>query len=127
MGVRHLLLRCGAIEETLYVATESGVYRHTQGTVDVAPGVDRDSLGFVARPNPCSRSTILTFSLARQAPVRLRILDAAGRQVEPLISSFLPAGTHRVRWSVGQRPAGLYFADLRAGVRAELRKIVVTR
>ena len=69
------------------------------------------------RPNPFGPMTTLAFELPRTGPVRLQIVDAAGRIVTTLVDGSLPAGRHARLWqgvtSAGARaPTGLYFARL---------------
>lgn len=84
-----------------------------------APGVSQI---MAASPNPFSPSTELRFALsnsAAQEPVKLVLIDAAGRQVRTLVDGTLDAGWHNVGWdgrdeSGRQSPSGIYFAVLRS-------------
>lgn len=73
------------------------------------------------RPNPFQQTTAIFFELGQAAPVRLRILDAAGRLIRVLVpSSHLEAGTHTYTWdgldqSDRAISAGSYFIQLEAG------------
>jgi len=49
-------------------------------------------------PNPIVTEAWVRFRLPVAGPVRLRVLDARGREVRQLLSGALGAGVHRVRW-----------------------------
>lgn len=85
-------------------------------------------------PNPTSGSAYFEFSLSAadlEAPgtqVRLRIIDARGRQVASLTGEAVP-GNQRFDWdgysSDGRVvPAGLYFARLEVGSKMTVRRFV---
>ena len=70
-------------------------------------------------PNPFHGSTAIVFSLPKDGPVDLRILDLAGRVVRTLASrSPTVSGLHALSWD-GRRddgdlaPAGVYFVRLK--------------
>ncbi len=67
-------------------------------------------------PNPGLADWLLRFALPREAPVRLEIIDIAGRRLW-LVEETLPAGTHSRHWDGadvhGQRVgSGIYFVRL---------------
>ncbi|MBX2820280.1 MAG: DUF5060 domain-containing protein [Rhodothermaceae bacterium] len=64
-------------------------------------------------PNPFNPTTTLTFSLPTESQVHLAIYDTAGRLVETLIDSALPAGHHAVTYQASQDIAsGTYIYQL---------------
>ena len=70
-----------------------------------------------AGPNPFNPRVTLSCSLARDARVRLQVLDARGRLVRTIADGALPAGDHRWAWDgrdAGGRacPTGVYLARL---------------
>ena len=126
-GVHHLLLRTGGIEETLYVATGNGVYRHTQGAVDVERVIEPDRIQLTARPNPSGGPIDVEFTLPRAALVTVRVHDLRGRAVATLWSGRRESGVHRVRWDARDRPVGVYWVARRAGARTSWRKVSIVR
>jgi len=113
-GARNLLLTTGAVEETLYVATYNGVFRHTQGTVGV-PDQPRDAITLRCRPNPFTATTVIEFWLPTLERATLRILDLQGRTVAVPWDGFAGPGPHRAQIDGRSLPAGVYFADLSTG------------
>jgi hypothetical protein len=65
--------------------------------------------------------------LARQAPVRVRILDVQGREVARPVERTFPAGSHTVAWDGSRLAAGVYFAACQADGRSELRRFAIVR
>ncbi|MDP6530152.1 MAG: FlgD immunoglobulin-like domain containing protein [Gemmatimonadota bacterium] len=96
------------------------------------PGAVRPML-LPAAPNPFRPGTTLTFLLERAAPVRLDILDPAGRRVRVLVESpSTGPGSHRVVWDGRDAhgrtvPAGVYLARLVADGIPTTRKLVLIR
>jgi hypothetical protein len=70
-----------------------------------------------AYPNPFNPSTTLRFESDAHGPLRLVVVDAAGRALRELAAGTFPAGHHTVEWDgkddAGRRlPSGLYLARL---------------
>lgn len=85
-----------------------------------------------AAPNPFNPATTVTFELARQADVRLEILNQVGRRVVTLTNRRYEAGRHQVRWDGrsggGQAmPSGVYLLRLTAGGEVSARPLTLVR
>ena len=80
-------------------------------SVTIAPAAARFELAPVA-PQPSSGDVLIRFSLARDAAIKLEILDVQGRSIARLAGGPHRAGLHTVRWSgrgaSGATPPGLY-------------------
>jgi hypothetical protein len=68
-------------------------------------------------PNPSRGPSQITFSLARAAEVRVRVLDVSGRRVREIDMGHLPAGRHQATWDSRDDEghparAGVYFVGL---------------
>ena len=114
-------------ETAIWVRNEIG-----QGVL-AAPGngpSDGSGLDLLAgAPNPFSRATRLTFTLAHAGPVSLRVFDVHGREVHTLVRDRRGAGSHTVTWDGRDArgacaPAGIYFLRLDADGRALARRIL---
>jgi hypothetical protein len=83
------------------------------------------------RPNPSPGATIVEFSLAREANVRLSVVDLQGREVAILARGVRPRGTHVATWNGdgdrGLAPTGLYFVRYRVDGRTITERLVLTR
>jgi photosystem II stability/assembly factor-like uncharacterized protein len=127
LGAYHLLLEIDGIQETLYVATGNGVYRHTEIPVGVLESGDAPPAALRCQPNPFSRETSFGFALPKTGEVSLQIVDVQGRLVSTLASGPLRAGPHDVRWDAQQVATGLYFCKLRFGGKVQTLKILCLR
>lgn len=98
-----------------------------------APVTPPGESGFVLeqnQPNPFRESTAITYSVPQEERVELRIYNALGAPVVTLVESVRPAGFHQVVWDGRDRngnrlPGGIYFYQLTAGERQELRRMVL--
>lgn len=68
-------------------------------------------------PNPARGGTTIEYALREAAPVRIDVLDMAGRRVATLEDGDRAAGTYRVPWTGGATPPGLYFVRLQVAGR----------
>ncbi len=99
-------------------------------TVSVAPPPAVPGFAMSApRPNPGSAWSTLDLSLREAAPVRVEVLDLAGRRVAVLHDGILPAGTSSVQWDGRDRggrgmPPGVYLARARTASGTLVRRIV---
>jgi beta-lactamase superfamily II metal-dependent hydrolase len=118
-------------------------YEYTQGTAVAlvaydnsarpAPSEDltgSDELTLALAPNPALRSTRFSFTLSREADVRLEVFDLAGRRVATPFAGRATPGTTNVNWTLNRRdgsplPAGIYFARLEGLGTATIARMVV--
>jgi hypothetical protein len=90
-------------------------------------------LAFAApAPNPARGSTVLRFSLPRDASVRLALYDVSGRRVRTLVQGAQAAGEHAAPWDLRDDEgravgAGLYFARLEAEGRTFTQRVMTLR
>lgn len=88
-----------------------------------------EDIALAAAPNPAARATRLSFTLSREADVRLEVYDIAGRRVAEPYAGRAPAGTTSVEWpfaaaSGGPLPSGIYFARLDGLGRSTVLRVV---
>jgi hypothetical protein len=77
-------------------------------------------------PNPFNPSTVIGYDLPRASEVTMTVYDLLGRRVAELVRGVEPAGSHRVRWEAGDRPAGVYVCRLEAdGFSASVKMLLV--
>jgi len=80
-------------------------------------------------PNPFLSATVISFALAEEGPVILRIYAVDGRLVRTLVQTVLPAGERNVQWDgrdeTGRAVAsGAYLLRLETNVTVESQRIV---
>jgi hypothetical protein len=97
-----------------------------------APDPTREAGIIAMGPNPTPGATRIDYALREPGPVRIAILDVAGRRVATLAEGPEPAGAHSVRW-FGRRDdaslaaPGCYFVRLEAGGRRFTKTLVLSR
>jgi serine protease len=83
-------------------------------------------------PNPAVGNARVAFDLPRDAQVRIRVFDVAGRTVATLVDGARRGGSHAVTWN-GRRSngemagSGIYFVKMEVGGQAQIQKMVVAR
>jgi hypothetical protein len=80
-------------------------------------------------PNPFGRKMTISYSLARESDVALRVYNSVGRAVTTLADGRQRPGRYTVSWDVSGVPAaklpcGTYFCRLEAGEHTATRKMV---
>jgi Secretion system C-terminal sorting domain len=101
---------------------------------NAATGVNNESAGgdlnFVLSqnyPNPFNPSTIIKFTLARGAEVKLVVTDLLGREVATLVNDYRSAGNHAVVFNAGSVPTGIYFYTLTTPVSRVSKKMILQK
>jgi len=80
-----------------------------------------------AAPNPASGPATVAFRLTTQEPIRLSIVDVAGRTVASLADGIFPAGRFERVFDPGSRANGVYFAVLSTASARITRPLVIAR
>ena len=77
-------------------------------------------------PNPFNSSISIQFSVgdANFRPIKLEIMDLAGRGIETLVDGNFATGSHEVKWNADAHPSGLYFVKLAMGEQIVTKKIL---
>jgi hypothetical protein len=78
-------------------------------------------------PNPFNPSTAISYQLAANSRVSLKVFDLLGREVAVLVNEDQLAGTYRAMWDAARLPSGVYFYRLTAGEYVQTRKMLLTR
>lgn len=94
---------------------------------DVA-GVDRDEAAGCSLhvPTPCRHDALVRFTIGREGPVLLELIDMTGRTVARLADETMSAGEHTVGIAAAARPMpGCYLLRLRSGATVLTRSTVV--
>jgi hypothetical protein len=87
------------------------------GATGVGPDGPATDLFESIGPNPSHGPSVVSFSLARDAEVRLRVLDVSGRRVCHYDFGRLGPGRHQISWAArddegGAIHSGMYFVSL---------------
>ena len=83
-------------------------------------------------PNPFNSETVVRFALPERGEVELAVYNLAGQRVVKLAEGAREVGSYTVGWDGrdergGELASGVYLYRLRAGERAETRKLLLLR
>jgi len=97
---------------------------------ETRPSADLQPLGFSlypSRPNPFNPTTAISFQLAANSLVSLKVYDTAGRLVATLVDGWREAGTHEVTFDAAGLPSGVYVYRLQAGDFSASQKLALLK
>jgi hypothetical protein len=86
--------------------------------------------GFVLNqnyPNPFNPSTRISYSVASEEFVSIKVHDFIGREVSTLINETKSAGNYEVVFDASDLPSGTYFYTLRAGEFISTKKMMLIK
>ena len=63
-------------------------------------------------PNPFNATTTISFDIAKEGRVVLKLYDAIGREVATILDQFLEQGHHKVLLNSSDLATGVYFSRL---------------
>jgi acetyl esterase/lipase len=78
-------------------------------------------------PNPFNPSTTITFTLAVESFVTLKVFDSLGQEVSTVVSEEMLPGTYSRQWNAERLPSGAYFYRIQVGSYTETKKLIVIR
>lgn len=134
--VEEIVVACagcgaGTAAGRVYAATGAGVFYLDAEATGVAAEATA-AWGAVAlsprvSPNPFRELTEIQYSLPREAPVRIRLLDTNGRAVHTWNRGSESAGEHHLTLDGSALPGGVYFYRIEAGGESLGGKVVRLR
>jgi len=78
-------------------------------------------------PNPFNPSTTIKFSIPATEFVTLKVYDVMGNEVAELLNEEKSTGSHSVELNASKLASGTYFYKLQAGVKTEVRKMLLLK
>lgn len=78
-------------------------------------------------PNPFNPSTVISYQLAVNSFVTMKVYDILGREVARLVNGEESAGSHSIRWDAGNFSSGVYIYELSAGTYHRVKKMVLMK
>jgi photosystem II stability/assembly factor-like uncharacterized protein len=128
MDVRSMVFDCYGYA---YAATYGGgVFKTTESTTAVNGQPTELLRSFCLMqnyPNPFNPSTVITYQLATNTFVTLRVYDMLGRAVKTLVNRRQSSGYHSVILDAGSLPSGVYFYRLQTETFANTKKLILLR
>ena len=85
--------------------------------------------GFIsAYPNPSNDQIRITFGLPEAREISLKVFNLLGQEVAILQDGLMSAGEHSVFWKAeGIQASGIYFVQLKAGDKTNVKKVMMLR
>ncbi|MGH7449809.1 MAG: T9SS type A sorting domain-containing protein, partial [bacterium] len=105
----------------------SGVFRSIASTTRVNETAVNAPTAFLLEqnyPNPFNPSTVIRFSLPREAFVRLKVINLQGEEVATLVNGVRRAGGHTAVFEPKNLSSGIYFYVLQSGEARLTRRIL---
>ncbi|MGE5439512.1 MAG: alpha-amylase family glycosyl hydrolase [Bacteroidota bacterium] len=78
-------------------------------------------------PNPFNPSTLISYELARDSRVSLKVYDIMGREVAALVDGFQSKGKYSREFTGKNLSSGIYFYELRADNFTAIRKMMLLK
>lgn len=78
-------------------------------------------------PNPFNPSTRISYSVAKDADVTLKIYDIMGAEVKILVDKKQPAGFYEIQFDASNLSSGMYFYKLTAGDFVSVKKMTLLK
>ncbi|MCB0752525.1 MAG: T9SS type A sorting domain-containing protein, partial [Ignavibacteriae bacterium] len=74
-------------------------------------------------PNPFNPTTVIQFTLSKEASVTLNIYNVLGEKVSELLNEKMGMGTYNVNFNAKDLPSGVYFYELNTGFSSIVKKM----
>mgnify|MGYP000026492615 FL=1 len=78
-------------------------------------------------PNPFNPSTLIKYSLAKDAMVNVSVYNTIGERVATLVNGFQQAGRYEVSFNAGNLTSGVYFYSIEAGDFKSVKKMLLMK
>jgi photosystem II stability/assembly factor-like uncharacterized protein len=112
------------------VGGTSKIYKTTNGGVTWVDGLEAAPEIFSLDqnyPNPFNPVTVISYQLAVNSFVTVRLYDLLGREAAMLVNEEKSAGSYAVRWDATHFASGVYLYRLRAGVFSDTKKLLLLK
>jgi hypothetical protein len=97
------------------------------GVQENRPSIPREFSLEQNYPNPFNPSTTITFQVAREGFVSVKVYDVLGKEVSTLVNEVKQAGTYGATWNAAGFGSGIYFCTMQAGSFTETIKLVLMK
>ncbi|RLD80114.1 MAG: hypothetical protein DRJ15_07840 [Bacteroidetes bacterium] len=97
----------------LLAGNHDGLYGYKVAPVYIQNEIG-EQLDYTVYPNPFTTTTTIEFELEKPYTVQFKVYNVIGEMVFETEDRLLPAGNHKITWSPGHLPPGMYYAVLRS-------------
>jgi len=78
-------------------------------------------------PNPYNPSTLITYSIAAQSNVTIKIYNVLGKLITTLVNENKEAGNYQVNFNAAGLGNGVYFYKIQAGNYTATKKMLLLK
>lgn len=78
-------------------------------------------------PNPFNPSTIISYTIAAEKQVKLRVFDSLGNEITTLVDKYQSKGNYRVQFNGANLSSGVYYYKLDAGDFSAVKKLILIK
>lgn len=78
-------------------------------------------------PNPFNPTTNISYQIAKNSLVTLKIYDVLGKEIATLVNEELNAGNHEVSFDASGIPSGVYFYKITAGAFTDTKRMILLK
>jgi Secretion system C-terminal sorting domain/Glucose / Sorbosone dehydrogenase len=78
-------------------------------------------------PNPFNPATSISFTLAANDLVNIKVFDMTGREIAVILNENKIAGSYSVEWNAGNHPSGVYFYRMTTTEGSVEKKMVLVK
>ncbi len=78
-------------------------------------------------PNPFNPATNISYSIASDEFVSLKVYDMMGKEIATLVDRQQPSGNYAVAFDASQLASGIYFYKLKAGNNVGIKKMILMK
>ena len=117
----------GSNSQTITTANAFGIGTCTNPPPTSVNEEGENVFGFEVYPNPISTQGYAHFHLDKSADVKIQITDMLGKEVYVLMNENLSVGFYNPRIPVEVLESGVYFCNMIADGKTEVKKMVVTK
>ena len=117
--------------------TVESVIRYLENLITDQPDSDRGNAPSISAaledglstnyPNPFNPVTTISYTLAKDAKVSLKVYNALGQKVKTLVDEQQNAGNKSVSFNAGELPSGVYFYKLQSSNFIDVKKMLIVR
>lgn len=106
----------------------SDVWKFNSMTVDVKEeSLPTKTELFQNYPNPFNAGTEISFNIAEQSFVTLKIFNLLGNEIEVPINKNYNPGNYKFYWNPITLPSGIYFYQIQAGKYSQVKKMILIK
>ncbi len=78
-------------------------------------------------PNPADNQAVIDITIAEEAVIELKIFNILGEEIKVIASGKMQAGNHRFIQDLSSLAGGLYYYQLTAGGKKQVKKLMVNK